>query len=185
MPLGDQVALTEGTRLKPLSSWKQIQAFRLRAFFYPRPVLGHPALDGPLVALGSAPGWALAAPADLVEDLPDVAGMIRHPGRGLYDLAHPGQGPQVSRVTVGGGPLGQFFSDTAELGGVQLGQPPSPPGAGQASRPLRLPVGVPAAHALTADFQLPRHVRLGLALGEQLGGLFAALFEASEVSTGP
>ena len=32
-PVGAQVALTEGRRLNPLSSWKTIQAFLARAFF--------------------------------------------------------------------------------------------------------------------------------------------------------
>ena len=35
LPFGAQVALTEGRRLNPLSSWKQIQAFLRRAFFLP------------------------------------------------------------------------------------------------------------------------------------------------------
>ena len=34
-PLGAHVALTEGKRLKPLSSWKTIQALLARAFFLP------------------------------------------------------------------------------------------------------------------------------------------------------
>jgi hypothetical protein len=34
-PLGAQVALTEGRRLNPLSSWKTIQAFLARACFLP------------------------------------------------------------------------------------------------------------------------------------------------------
>ncbi len=34
-PFGAQVDLTEGRRLNPLSSWKTIQAFLVRAFFLP------------------------------------------------------------------------------------------------------------------------------------------------------
>ena len=34
-PLGAQVALTEGRRLNPLSSWKTIHASLARAFFLP------------------------------------------------------------------------------------------------------------------------------------------------------
>jgi hypothetical protein len=74
---------------------------------------------------------------------------------------------------MGAGPLGQFLSDQPELGAVELGRLPPPAGAGQAPRPLRLPVGVPAAHALTA------HVSYQATSGwdwpgEQPPGLFAA-----------
>jgi hypothetical protein len=110
-----------------------------------------------------------------------MTGVIGHLGGGLDDLGYPREGPQVSRVTVGTRALLQLSCYVRQLSIVEPGEPPRPARSGQALGTVRLPVGVPAAHALAADSQFSGDVRLGLSLPEQLPCLLAALFQPDEV----
>jgi hypothetical protein len=62
--------------MKPVSSTNAMTAWRRRPFFYPRPRNLAPVLDGGLVALACPTFRLLAGPAQLPQNLSDVAGMI-------------------------------------------------------------------------------------------------------------
>jgi hypothetical protein len=127
-PFGAQVDLTEGRSENPASSWKQIQAFRRRAFFYPRPVLGHPGSDRLVVALDGTTRRPLAAPAHLVEDFPDMAGMVGNPRGCLDHLGHPLKRPEISGISMGERALAQLGLEIFELALVELRHPSRPTG---------------------------------------------------------
>src|SRR6266581_899551 len=82
-PRGAQVRRVTGSSEAPDSSQNTMAARRLRAAArILGPVLGHPAGDGPLVALDGAAGGAVQAVAQAVaQQLPDVAAMVADPGQ--------------------------------------------------------------------------------------------------------
>jgi hypothetical protein len=105
-PLGAQVERTIGVSEIPDSSKKQMTALRRRAFFYPGPVAGDPLADRLLVALVGAAGRALQAPVQAVaQQLPDVGGVVGHPGDAPDDGGDAVKGPQVGVEAVGLGAL--------------------------------------------------------------------------------
>jgi hypothetical protein len=168
-PFGAQVALTEGRRLNPLSSWKTIQAFLALAFFYLGPAFVDPALDGLIIPLCRLSGRPLTAPAHPAEDLPDVSGVVLHPGGPLDHLGHPGQGPQIGRIAIGLRPL---LQGPFHLGQVAVGhqaRPAGRSGAFQGLLPSDLPELVPVRDRLVGNPEFTADVRLGHPLGEQVG----------------
>ena len=184
MPFGAHVALTEGRRLNPLSSWKQIQALRRRAFFYPGPLLLHPVGDGLVVALDGPARRALAAPAHLAQDPPHVPGVIGDTGDGLDNLGDALERPHVGRVAVVQRPLLQLFLDVEQISLVELGKPARPPCGAQCSGSSSTPVGMPPAHTLARHLELARDIRLAHALTKQLSGSFAPSLHGTEIARG-
>ena len=86
------------------------------AFFNPRPTHSLPIPDGFFVALQRPPAGALAAPAELAQDAPDVSLVIAHPAPVLDQLAHPARGPQPGGVSERLGSALERVFDLLELG---------------------------------------------------------------------
>lgn len=63
-------------RRNPLSSMKTRWPPSLSSFFYRRPLVPLPVVDGFLVSLERSTLWDLTAPVKTAEDLPDVAGVV-------------------------------------------------------------------------------------------------------------
>ena len=123
-PFGAQVALTEGRRLNPLSSWKTIHAPRPGRFFYPGPAFVDPLLDRLVVPLGGTTGRTLASPSHLAKHSPDVTGVVLHPGDLFDHVGHSSQGPQLGREAVGLGSLCKARATLAKLASLTLGGRP-------------------------------------------------------------
>src|SRR5919204_2320154 len=133
-PTGAQVRRTGGTREAPDSSTKQVHAPQLSAPLDPWPVLGAPAGDGVLVALGGAPRGPLRAPLVAAQQPPHLPGMVADPGQPPDHLGDPRQGPQVGVKSVGfgtgqQGPLHSPPVAVRQAGGA------APPGPGRPPPP--------------------------------------------------
>src|SRR6266568_8147117 len=117
-PRGAQVRRVTGSSEAPDSSQNTIAARRRRALARMLgPVLGHPAGDGPLVALHRAAGGALQAVVQaMAQQLPDVAGMVGDPGHSFDHGRDAGQGPVVGVKAVRAGTLAERLVDGVELG---------------------------------------------------------------------
>jgi hypothetical protein len=181
-PRGAQVERTIGVSEIPDSSKKQMTAPRRLAFFYPRPVAGDPLADRLLVALPGAAGGALQRPAELVaQQLPDVGGVVTHPGGAPDDFCDAAKGPQVGVEAVGLGALQQRLLDSVQLRWGQLGRAAGRANAGKAVGAVGLPALVPAADGLAGDAQGAGHLGLVDALLEELGGVQAAALKGVAV----
>jgi hypothetical protein len=114
-PTGAPVRRTTGSSETPDSSRNTTTARRRRALRQiPGPVLGHPAGDRLLVAPDGAAGGALqpvVPPA--AQQLPDVAGMVAHPGRPLDHGGDAGRGPVVGVEAVRAGLHAEVFEGLA------------------------------------------------------------------------
>ena len=106
-PRGAQVRRVGGTREAPDSSRKQSQAPRVSAPLDPGPLLGPPAGDLRLVALGGAAGGPLRAPVVATQQPPHMPGVVADPGQPPDHLGDPWQRPQVGVEPVGFRPLKQ------------------------------------------------------------------------------
>jgi len=106
-PLTDQVLWRLGIRENPLSSRKTKRAPSRMAFFYMRPNATLPVANRFFPALFGFFLWLLAAPAQAVHQIPQVAGTIAHSEIFLDDLADTLQGPKIRRVTGVQGPFHQ------------------------------------------------------------------------------
>src|SRR5215216_5799631 len=163
-PRGAQVRRVTGNSEAPDSSQNTITARRRRALRQIlRPVLGHPAGDGLLVALDGAAGGTLQPPAHAAQQLPGVAGMVAGPGESLDHGGDAGKGP-------------------VELLVVKARVGPGRPTACQRFQPARLPAGVPAADVLAGHPQFTGDLGLGAASGKQRPGLHADVFEGLAVA---
>jgi hypothetical protein len=121
LPRGAQVERTLGVRLNPDSSKKQMTAWRRLAFFDPGPVDLDPVVDGGLVTFGRAAAGTLHTPAEsMVQDRPEMGGVVAQPGQPLDHQRDALQGPQLAGKPVGHGPLQQRRLDRVEL---VVGQP--------------------------------------------------------------
>ena len=182
-PFGAQVDLTEGRRLNPLSSWKTIQAFLVRAFFYLGPALVDPLLDGLVVALSRLAGRSLPAPAHPAEHLPDVSGVVGHTGGLLDHLGHPAERPQIGRIPIG---LWALLEGSLYFGQVGIGHFAGTArlaAAFQGLLPADQPLLVPVRDRLVGDLELTTDVGLGDPLGEQVGGPHSGGLHSLEVPT--
>jgi hypothetical protein len=183
-PRGAQVRRVTGNSEAPDSSQNTIVALRRRAAArILRPVLGHPAGDGPLVALDGAAGGALQAVVQSVaQQLPGVAGMIGDPGQLLDHGPDARQGPVVGVEAVREGAFAQRLVDTVQL---LVGQAPGVPrraSAAQRLQPTDTPQRVPAADVLAGHAELADDLGLGMAGGKQRTGLHADAFERLAVA---
>jgi hypothetical protein len=110
--------------------------------------------------------------------------MVRHPGHPLDDLGDARQRPQIvvelsrHRATV------QHPANLAQLGPAELGRLALASGAHPGVAAVT-PADIPAARGLRRHAQLVGDLCLGLALGEQVGGLHPAAFQPLEVSRVP
>jgi hypothetical protein len=74
-------------------------AFRRAPFFYARPIFLPPSLHRSVVFLARLMFWRLAGPAELlVENPPNVVGMIFHAEYTFDYLGYPRTGPQVGAI---------------------------------------------------------------------------------------
>jgi len=155
------------------------------AFFKPRPAHSLPVPDRLLVALHCPSGGALAAPAELAQDAPDVSFVIAHPALVFDQLAHPARGPQPSGVAERLGSALERLLDLAQLAGAQFGLTPGPASLLQ-TRPTGLgQLPRPANHRLPMDAQAPRHFTLAHALLEQLRRCHPPPFQSLKVPPHP
>src|SRR4029453_8057064 len=177
-PRGAQVLRTTGSSDTPDSSQNTTTARRRRALRQIlRPVLGHPAGDGLLVALDGAAGRALQPPAHAAQQLPGVAGMVAVTGPLLDHRGDAGQGPVVGVKAVGAGALAQRGLQVVELLVGKARVAPGRATAGQRLQPALAPAGVPAADVLAGHPELAGDLGLGVAGGKQRPGLHADGFE--------
>src|SRR5215207_2958736 len=182
-PRGAQVRRVTGNSEAPDSSQNTITARRRRALRQIlRPVLGHPAGDGLLVALDGAAGGALQPPAHAAQQLPGVAGMVAGPGQPLDHGGDARKGPVVSVEPMGPGALAQRLVDGGALDLRQARVRPGRATACQRLQPTRLPAGVPAADVLAGDPELAGDLGLGVAGGKQRTGLQTDTFEGLAVA---
>ncbi len=84
--------------------------------------------DGCSVTLQLLSGWALAAPAELPQDAPDVSWVIAHSALRLDQLAHPARSPQPGGVFERLGSALERVFYLLELGAAQSALAPSPSG---------------------------------------------------------
>jgi hypothetical protein len=139
------------------------------------PLLGPPAGDLGVVALGGAAGGPLRAPVMPAQQPPHVPGVVADAGEPPDHLGDPRQGPQVGVEPVGFRPLqqGAFHPPPVRLREPRGAAPAAR--TGQPGAAALAPAGVPAAGRLAGDPKPAGDLGLGQALGEQAGGLQAAL----------
>jgi hypothetical protein len=81
-----------------------------------RPALLDPSVDGVLVTLGGPAPGTLHRPAQpVVQQRPDVRGMVAHPGQPLDHDGDALQRPQLPGEPIRGGALQQGLLDPGEL----------------------------------------------------------------------
>jgi hypothetical protein len=133
------------------------------------PLLGPPAGDLGLVALGGAAGGPLRAPVVAAQQPPHVPGVVADAGEPPDHLGDARQGPQLGVEPVGLRPLqqGAFHPPPVPVG--QAGGAAPAAWAGQAGAAALAPAGVPAAGGLARDPKAAGDLGLGVALGEQVG----------------
>src|SRR5215216_6765866 len=151
-PRGAQVRRVTGNSEAPDSSQNTITARRRRALRQIlRPVLGHPAGDGLLVALDGAAGGTLQPPAHAAQQLPGVAGMVAGPGESLDHGGDAGKGPVVGVEAAGAGTLAQRGIQVVELLVVKARVGPGrPPACQRACQRLTFWRATPSSRATSA-----------------------------------
>ena len=172
---------TGGRSDTPDSSRKHSHAPRFSAPLDPRPVLGAPAGDRGLGALGRAAGGPLHAPVQPAQQVPHVPGVEAHPGEPPDHRRHPGQRPQVGVEPERCWSLAQRLADRVQLGRRQARAAAGAARAAQRRRAALAPAAVPDAGGLRRHPQRAGDLGLGGAVGEHPGGFQAALLKAGEV----
>src|SRR5437870_10930036 len=184
-PLGAQVARTDGSSDTPDSSSNTISAFWRRALFYLRPALLDPARDGFVIAFCRSACRSLPAPVQLLaQDVPHPCWVVRDPRQPLDHLSHAFQGPQIVRIAVGFGTLGQRALDLPKLFSIQLRQPPRSPGAAQPVSAGLTPHRAPIRDDLMAHAHLPSDLGWSDALREQVRSTHPSLLHRLKVTSG-
>ncbi len=110
-----------------------------------------------------------------------MARMIVYPRESLDHRRHPRQGPQLRLKPVHAGTLAKRAVDPLEGGVIQLRFSTRAACTPQGRRTAASPVAIPAAHALAAGPQCPRHRGQDLTRSKLLGGLPAPLLQRVEV----
>ena len=93
--------------MNPLSSRKTIDAPRRRAFFYPLPIFSHPTADSFFVALNRPARWLLRAPAQIMQQSPDMVDVVSNLESLLDQFGHAWTGPQIGPKSCSQRPLEQ------------------------------------------------------------------------------
>jgi len=156
-----------------------------RAFFKLGPAVPLPALDGCFVTLQRAAGWALATPAQLSQQAPDVRRMVTHPAQLLDQSGDPRRRPQCGLVTECLRSAFERLLDGLQVWRTQLGLASGAPGLFQPGA-ARLPqLADPANHRLPMNPQMPRYFGLAHALLQQLGRRHPAPLQARKVPLHP
>src|SRR5713101_5231692 len=127
-PRGAHVRQRWGRSLSPLSSTKTMVWLARRAFFKLGPAVLLPALDGLFVALQRATGRALATPAQLSQQAPDVRRMVAHPALLLDQSGDPRRRPQCGLVAECLRSAFERLLDCLPVCRTQLGLAPGAPG---------------------------------------------------------
>lgn len=99
-PRGAQVLATGGISRKPLSSMKTRWAPDFLAFFYRRPFMALPMLDGRLIALAGALDGLLAAPAEALEEAPHMVRVITNTEVSFCDRRDAPTGPHLAWIAA-------------------------------------------------------------------------------------
>ncbi len=125
----------------------------LPPFLDPRPLGPHPALDTPLVSLPCAPFRHLAGPAESLEDVPDVAGMVRDVRRGADEPSDAGERPDIGRVPVGAGATRERTEHALPSCGGELRLRAGRPLRGERTEPARSPGDLPLGDRRGGDVE--------------------------------
>jgi len=156
-----------------------------RAFFKLGPAVLLPALDGFFVTLQRAAGRALATPAQLSQQAPDVRRMVAHPAQLLDQSGDPRRRPQCRLVAKCLRSAFERLLDGLQVCRTQLGLASGAPGLFQPGA-ARLPqLADPANHRLPMDPHTPRYFGLAHALLQQLGRRHPAPLQALKVPLHP
>jgi hypothetical protein len=100
-----------------------------------------------------------------------MSGVIAHSRDPLNQGGDPRQRPQLGPKTMRPGSLPQCLVYQSQLLVVQFRLPPSPACTTNPAWLIRPPCLTPTTHALAADVEFPRHLRLSpLVSGEQPRG---------------
>jgi hypothetical protein len=169
-PRGAQVLHGVGSNEKPLSSRKTSVAFSFWAFFYPRPGVLDPALDGGLVALAGATRGFLPAPAEAVQQAANMIAVMAHAETSPDQIGDPLRGPQGRREAVDFRALREQSGKPGQLPGCQFGGPSGPWALQQTRCPLASPPLVPDKDGLARNAQLAGYRRKRLARLQQRQG---------------
>jgi len=114
-----------------------------------------------------------------------MTGMVVNAGHTLDHQRDSRQRPQVCVEAVGPCPQPQGSLYLPESLGIELGLAACPSGSVEGADAAAAPLGVPAAHTLTAHLQLTgdggKNQPAG---GKQAAGLFATQFEFPEITAG-
>ena len=114
-----------------------------------------------------------------------MSGVVAHSRDPLDEGGHPRQRPQLGPKTMRPGSLPQCLVYQSQLLVVQFRLAPSPARTTNPARLTRSPCLPPTAHALAADVEFPRHLRLSpLASGEQPRRTAPPLLHGREISPG-
>jgi hypothetical protein len=156
-----------------------------RAFFKLGPAVLLPALDGFFVALQRATGRALATPAQLSQQAPDVRRMVAHPAQLLDQSGDPRRRPQCGLVAECLRSAFERLLDCLPVCRTQLGLASGAPGPFQPGA-ARLPkLADPTNHRLPMDPQAPRYFGLAHALLQPLGRRHPAPLQVLKVPLHP
>jgi hypothetical protein len=110
-----------GIRRKPDSSTKTRWAPSRAAFFYTRPILALPVLDGRLITLERAALGLLIAPAQVMQQTPDVIAVIVNTEVLTNQVGDARAGPQLGGVAVRHGAAHQELPEPLALPARELG----------------------------------------------------------------
>jgi len=128
---------TEGRWETPLSSWKNIQAFRRRAFFLPLAISPNPVPDSFGIAFPRLSSWPLESPIHRPEDFPHITGMIANARQSFDDVGEARQGPEVCLVSMSGRPWRRARSIRRRWARSSFGLRPAQPADCKALTPPR------------------------------------------------
>lgn len=127
-PRTDQVRITVGFRLKPLSSRKTRVAPCSTFFFQLGERLLNPSLNRLLIAFQGTPFWLLRTEPELVKELPDVIGVVPHVEENPDDLPHAGGRPAIIGIPERQRSCTQHVSQLSALFWTQACRRPSSSG---------------------------------------------------------
>src|SRR3984893_7024540 len=195
--LGQKIAALESVRAAPKCGSggvaRSARSRRRRRWFGPPgglffklgPAVLLPALDGFFVTLQRATGRALATPAQLSQQAPDVRRMVAHPAQLLDQPGDPWRRPQCRLVAQCLRSAFERLLDCLQVCRAQLGLASGAPGLFQPGA-ARLPqLADPANQRLPMNPQTPRYFGLAHALLQQLGRRHPAPLQALKVPLHP